>query len=115
MQALLRGDHAARAAFYASGITNGWLSRNEARASENLNKEDGLDEFLAPFNMGTQAERDAAMEDRAPKDMAPMEDGKSRERKLGRVISAANERRIVNARDELDVVLTSLAPKDGDA
>ena len=31
---LLRGDAASRAAFYASGITNGWMTRNEARAEE---------------------------------------------------------------------------------
>lgn len=101
LQSLLRGDHAARAAFYASGIQNGWLNRNEARHLENLNKADGLDEFFSPLNMGSAPE--------------PEDEGKARERKIGRVLSAANERRIATARDELDVVLTSLSPKDGDA
>ena len=57
MQGLLRGDNAARATFYASGITNGWLTRNEARRLEDLNPIEGLGEPLLPLNMSTQAER----------------------------------------------------------
>lgn len=60
---LLRGDSKSRAEFYASGITNGWLSRNEVREKENLNKADGLDEFLAPLNMRGENE---AKEDSEP-------------------------------------------------
>lgn len=53
---LLRGDAASRAAYYAGGITNGWLVRNEARAMESelgiaLNPLDGLDTPLMPLNM----------------------------------------------------------------
>ncbi len=48
---LMRGDAASRAAYYQSGIQNGWLTRNEARISENLNPIDGLDEPLRPLNM----------------------------------------------------------------
>jgi len=48
---LLRGDQAARAAFYSSGINAGWLTRNEARVAENLNPIEGLDEPLVPLNM----------------------------------------------------------------
>ncbi len=59
MQGLLRGDNAARATFYASGITNGWLTRNEARRLEDLNPIDGLGEPLLPLNMSTSAERSA--------------------------------------------------------
>lgn len=51
LEGLLRGDSAARAAFYQSGITNGWLNRNEARGYENLEPADGLDEFIVPANM----------------------------------------------------------------
>lgn len=51
---LLRGDAAARAEFYSSGITNGWLTRNEARMKESLNPLDGLNEPLVPMNMQTQ-------------------------------------------------------------
>lgn len=48
---MLRGDSAARSAYYSSGINAGWLMRNEARARENLNPIDGLDVPLAPLNL----------------------------------------------------------------
>lgn len=48
---LLRGDYAARTSGYQSAIINGWMSRNEVRALENMNPADGLDEFLEPLNM----------------------------------------------------------------
>lgn len=52
LDGLLRGDTAARAAFYHSAITDGYLSRNEVREIEGLEKADGLDEFLYPLNQG---------------------------------------------------------------
>jgi len=70
---LLRGDAASRAAYYASGITNGWLVRNEARAMESelgiaLNPLDGLDTPLMPLNMtdGRDDPDEAADEAEAP-------------------------------------------------
>jgi HK97 family phage portal protein len=51
LEGLLRGDSAARAAFYHQAITDGWMNRNEVRARENLEPQDGLDEFLAPSNL----------------------------------------------------------------
>lgn len=51
LQALLRADMKSRAAFYQSGITTGWMTRNEARKLEDLDPIDGLDEPLAPLNM----------------------------------------------------------------
>uniref|UniRef100_UPI0040473804 phage portal protein n=1 Tax=Yoonia sp. TaxID=2212373 RepID=UPI0040473804 len=36
LEGLLRGDSAARSAFYASGLMNGWMTINEVRAYENL-------------------------------------------------------------------------------
>ncbi len=36
LEGLLRGDSAARSAFYASGLQNGWYTINEVRALENL-------------------------------------------------------------------------------
>ena len=53
---LLRGDAAARSSYYASGITNGWLTRNEARANESemgnlLPPLEGLDVPLMPVNL----------------------------------------------------------------
>lgn len=50
VEGLLRGDSTARAAFYKSGITDGWMNRNEVRELEDLNPKDGLDEFLTPMN-----------------------------------------------------------------
>lgn len=50
---LLRGDAKSRNEAYAIGVQNGWLSRNEVRALENMNPVDGLDEYLAPMNMTT--------------------------------------------------------------
>lgn len=54
VQGLLRGDHKARSQFYKDGILSGWLKRNEARALEDLNAIEGLDEPLVPVNMTTQ-------------------------------------------------------------
>lgn len=51
VEGLLRGDSVARAALYASGIQNGWLNRNEPREWEDLEPQEGLDEFLAPANL----------------------------------------------------------------
>lgn len=48
---LMRGDAMARYTSYASGINAGWMTRNEARALENMNPIDGLDEPLTPLNM----------------------------------------------------------------
>lgn len=59
---LLRGDSAARAAYYTSGINAGWLVRNEARIREGMNPIVGLDEPLIPLNMVTI---DDSVEERA--------------------------------------------------
>jgi len=53
---LLRGDATSRSAYYNTGITAGWLTRNEARAAERqlgfiLNPLPDLDEPLMPLNM----------------------------------------------------------------
>lgn len=51
---LMRGDAASRGSFYQRGITDGWLSRAEARHFETLEPapdEAGLDEFIVPSNM----------------------------------------------------------------
>lgn len=51
---LMRGDAASRAAFYQSGIQNGWLTRNEVRAAENMNPIAGLERPLRPLNMAEE-------------------------------------------------------------
>lgn len=49
--ALLRGDVDSRFSAYGKAINDGWLNRNEVRQMENLNRVDGLDEYLVPLNM----------------------------------------------------------------
>lgn len=56
VQALLRGDNAGRAAFYQSGVTTGWLTRNEAREKEDLDPLPGLDEPLTPTAVAQPAD-----------------------------------------------------------
>ena len=50
MNSLLRGDMAARAAFYESGIGAGWMLPSEARRKEDLPAVDGIDERAARTN-----------------------------------------------------------------
>lgn len=57
LDGLLRGDYATRTAGYNSGITTGWMTRNEAREFENLNPLDGLDEPLVQLNMTPDQQR----------------------------------------------------------
>lgn len=58
---LMRGDAASRSAYYTGGITNGWMTRNEARTAEGYETLDGLDDPLMPLNMQTvDAAADAA-------------------------------------------------------
>ena len=51
LEGLLRADAAARSAFYASGGQNGWLTRNEIRAFENLPPMPGGDELTVQSNL----------------------------------------------------------------
>lgn len=51
VDAILRGDYATRTAGYNTLISAGVLSRNEARAFEDLDPYDGGDEYLVPLNM----------------------------------------------------------------
>lgn len=53
VNALLRGDMKARAEFYKAGIDGGWLTRQEAREFEELNRIAGLDRPLVPLNHAT--------------------------------------------------------------
>lgn len=135
IRALIRGDTAARAAFYASGIVNGWLTRNDARRFEGLPPLPGLDVPLVPLNLGLpkdampgdpdgQAEllkgaKAAAMAEiktwlkehgALPTTDRARDDLIERvQSKIGRVLSAGNEGRITAARDHLNDVLGSLS------
>lgn len=53
VEGLLRADATARANLYASGIQNGWLTRNEVRALENRNAsaDEGMNSFTVQSNM----------------------------------------------------------------
>ena len=51
VEGLLRADSKGRSEFYASALQNGWMSRNEVRAKENLNEVEGLDEYTVQANM----------------------------------------------------------------
>lgn len=51
VNALLRGDFAARMAGYSTALQNGWLNRNEVRDWEDLNGFEGGDEYTIQLNM----------------------------------------------------------------
>lgn len=52
LEGLMRADSAGRAALYASAAQNGWMTRNEIRALENLPPaEDGGDELTVQSNL----------------------------------------------------------------
>lgn len=50
-EGLLRGDSAARAAFYASGLQNGWLNRNTVARLENMPEIPGGDIYTVQSNL----------------------------------------------------------------
>ena len=72
INALLRGDMASRSNFYNRAINDGWMTRNEVRAKEDLNPLEGLDDPLVPLNMTTAGDEPAAQDatDEPPMDAA---------------------------------------------
>lgn len=52
LEGLLRGDTAARSAYYHNAILDGYLSRNEVRELEGYEHKEGLDDMLYPSNEG---------------------------------------------------------------
>lgn len=73
LNAYLRGDTATRMAMYKAMINDGWGNRNEVRGLEDMNPEDGLDDFMLPLNM--QTVEDAAAARDAPPPAAPTPPG----------------------------------------
>lgn len=63
--ALLRGDTASRFAAYTSAVGGPWMTADEARVKENMNRIDGGDELLRPLNT-TPAGRPAALAETEP-------------------------------------------------
>lgn len=59
LKGLLRGDLQTQSDWYHKAILDGWMSRNEVRELENLNRVDGLDEYLVPTNMTLPAALEA--------------------------------------------------------
>jgi HK97 family phage portal protein len=51
LNGLLRGDTESRAAFYTSGIQNGWLTPNDVRSLEDMNLLEGGDRAYIQQNM----------------------------------------------------------------
>jgi HK97 family phage portal protein len=51
LKGLLRGDLQTQSDWYHKAILDGWMSRNEVRELENLDRIDGLDDYLVPANM----------------------------------------------------------------
>ncbi len=69
LDAILRGDYATRTAGYNTLINSGVISRNEARAYEDLDPYVGGDEYLVPLNMAssTSLGTDANLDEPAPR------------------------------------------------
>lgn len=59
VSALIRGDIKTRSEVHAKGIQNGWITRNEARALEDMNPLEGLDKPLVPLNLKVVGEEPA--------------------------------------------------------
>lgn len=60
LEGLLRGDSSARASFYSTALQNGWLSRNQVRAYENLPPVEGGDVLTVQSNLIPLADLGAA-------------------------------------------------------
>lgn len=67
VDAILRGDYMTRTQGYSTLISAGVISRNEARAFEDLDPYEGGDEYLVPLNMAASGElSDPAAAESAP-------------------------------------------------
>lgn len=77
---LLRGDIDTRYRAYNTGIQAGFITRNEVREWEDLNPEDGLDDFLVPLNMSKNGQEPENQPTKQPvnNDDAVIEDASSR-------------------------------------
>lgn len=59
---IMRGTAAERATFYHNAISDGWMSRNEARQLEDMNPVEGLDEMLVSVNAAQQSQHNQQQE-----------------------------------------------------
>lgn len=111
VNAMMRGDFAARTAGYSVLVQTGIMSPNEARAFEDWNPYDGGDEFRIPLNLGPAGQEDPT-ETASPPDtnanaLAPLlSDAKQR-------IVARHEQNVERGRarsDSLDFAIKVLTP-----
>ena len=57
LDGLLRGDTQARSSYYHNAILDGYMSRNEVRELEGLQRKEGLDDMLYPLNTGVVGQK----------------------------------------------------------
>lgn len=76
LDSLLRGDTLSRYQAYHWSLTDGWMNRNEVRAKEGYNREEGLDDFLRQANMAPGSSLSATPKSPSapPSDREPDED-----------------------------------------
>ena len=103
VDAILRGDYMTRTAGYRTLIEAGVISRNEARAFEDLDPYDGGDDYLVPLNMATagQADDTVAVLDEATQESA----SQSRDAAPLPLAAAEGGTRLNDARDMLQPVI----------
>lgn len=73
--ALLKGDIKSRYEAYAVGLMNGWLSDNDIRDKENMNRVEGGDQYFRPLNL-SPLDAPAAAPEPAPKPPAKRKETK---------------------------------------
>ncbi len=94
--AILRGDTASRFAAYAVGIVNGFMTRNEARARENMSPLDGLDEPVLQLNVGRSDGAPAAPNGPLPKEQPAQAPPPSPRKKDGAaLVTMASAQRVI--------------------
>jgi len=71
LQGLMRGDSAARSAFYTNALNAGWLTPNDIRGLEEMPAIDGGDELRAPLNSIASKYYDQYSKNLAEKGSAP--------------------------------------------
>ncbi len=86
--ALLRGDTASRFSAYATGRQWGWLSVNDIRELEDMNRIKGGDQYLVPSNMTTPDGVEKAAEATQP-DLFPTHGDPATARAAGRLLNKA--------------------------
>lgn len=97
VDAILRGDYMTRTQGYRTLIEAGVISRNEARAYEDLDPYDGGDDYLVPLNMGSGG---SASSDVAPTD--PNDEPRDASAALRPILDDAIERIRLRASQDRD-------------